>query len=349
MKNIFICHRPYHVLRSADIIFNNYMGCEYNNILMLYNHNSNTTSNKYFDTYIIPGIEVYYNKIIKLQKDDEIWIGNIFRFVLYYKKKVKEYRKLVKDCGAVNNIYFYSDLEKPIGILVSTFRAMNPPTSDVILVDEGIASYYLTSSKLKNAIKYCLVSMFRLKYISSSACYGQSDMYTKSMATFPEKCVFHGDVIKLEALNSDLLLNVAAKNDIPINFNNKYVLYLSNLLFCMGISRQEELKFVVALRCLSNKLGYDFYIKPHPTQEKEYYHSNEIFDEIILSQFLPAELFMSSNCIVMSVSSSSLINAHVMGMNTISLSRLLKVEVNTPFTEIPNPATLLELEDLISN
>ena len=306
MKNLFICHRPYHMLRSANMIYENYINEE--NILISYNL-IQIESQKYLDYISFPSIENYFSKKIVLDRNDDIRIWSLFKFLKFYKKKIIDYTPLV-DCHMdFDNLFFFSDMERPIEILVGLFKDKGSPKSQLILVDEGTAAYYHLNKRQQSLIKSFIVKTFNLKYLNPYVQYGASNLYTRALASYPELSVFKGEVLKLPPLNPDFLNKILLEMTLNLNLKNRYIIYLSNILDkSYGISREREIDVLMHLKIIAEKCGYLFYIKPHPVQETWYYSETEDLKPCIVDASVPAELLYSENGIIVSMWSSGLLN-----------------------------------------
>ena len=348
MKNLFICHRPYHILRSADIIHKLYFNEDGLNVLINYNV-INVNTNNYQSQQSISVLDKYFTKRINIARNDDISIWNIFKFRQYYKKKVDSYKAIVNQYSDFDNIYFFSDLEKPIEILVGMLKEKKKNGANIIIVDEGYAAYYNARPFWKTIVKAIIVYCGNFKYLNHSANYGQSNLYTAAMATFPKLCVFRNvPITKMIPLDKNFLSHVLRSYNIPINVNNKYIIYLSTVIDMeYGVLPETEIRVLKQMMLIADKYGYQFYIKPHPIQDSNYYiHDNEISNHVLISP-LPAEIFFSENATIVSVGSSSLINAKMQGVRAMDLSKLFRIETGLPSFDIFSPKDLEEYEQFV--
>lgn len=344
MKNIFICHRPYHILRSANIVFTHYNQPDIQNILVTYNLiNINTKQFQEGQTY--PVLERYFTKVMRESRSDDVSIWKFKKFRRYYNDKKKAYKPLVEELSGYDNLYFFSDLEKPIEILVGMLKEKNP-LSNVIIVDEGFAAYYTARPKWQDIVKSIVVKAGGFKYINHTANYGQSRLYSHALASFPELSVFKNvPVKKMSPLDIELLDNIINDSDVNINIKSKYIFYLSNLIdIGMGVEPSVEIEVLVNLKRISERNGYEFYIKPHPVQDVNYYTSEKELKDCVIFTKLPAEVFFSKNSVIISAGSSSLINAKVMGVMSMNISKLFGKENKNIFFDIASPTTYEEYE-----
>ncbi len=348
MKNLFICHRPYHILRSADIVTKKYTDASNQNILITYNL-ININTNKFEEGQIFPVLESYFCQVIRMSRSDDVSIWKFKEFNNYYHKKVEEYKTLTSGCSDFDHVYFFSDLEKPIEILVGLLKERKKDSADITIVDEGFATYYKARPLWKDIVKYIVVKMGHYKYINHTANYGRSHLYTSALATFPEKSVFRNvPQERLQPLNLQLLDNIIKRSNINVDVNRKYILYLSNLInISFGIPQPKEIETLVKMKRYAEECGYNFYIKPHPVQDMYYYTISDELKESLVYTKLPAEVFFSDNAIIMSVGSSSLINAQVCGVRAMNVCKIFGVENKVLFLDIYSPQSIEEYESYI--
>ena len=212
VNNLFICHRPYHVVVSAHIINHNIQNSNKtvkNTCVLLdvpvFNKNTSPGGQISFDEltnssslnkidYIhfdhLYRLEKIFDKVLKINRSEEVRIWNIFKFKEYYKSLIRNIKKIFSnsELNSINNIYIFSDKEKPVEIIASILKEKY--SSKVFLVDEGIVSYYKNKSYFKSLIKRFIVKAFRLKYISNSMAYGHSGI-NDYFLTFDKKDVIN--------------------------------------------------------------------------------------------------------------------------------------------------------------
>ena len=348
MKNIFICHRPYHMLRSANMIYENYLSDE--NILISYNL-IQIESQKYLDYISFPSIENYFSQTIVVDRNDDVRIWSLFRFLKFYRKKIKDYTPIVDSCMDFDNLFFFSDMERPIEILVGLFKDKGSNKSQLILVDEGTAAYFHLNKRKQSFIKALIVKLFNLKYLNPYVQYGASKLYTKALASYPELSTFKGEVLKMPPLNPDFLNKILLEMKLVVNLKNRYIIYLSNILDkSYGISREKELDVLIHLKTIAEKCGYLFYIKPHPVQETWYYSDTDDLKPCIVDASIPAELLYSENGIVVSMGSSGLLNSYMMGIKSIDIGFLFNnpIQWYPKATKIEMPKSFAEIEKILN-
>lgn len=348
MKNLFICHRPYHILRSADIINKLYSNEGIQNILICYNV-ININTNNYNSQQSISVLDKCFTKRINLTRNDDISIWNILKFRQYYKKKVDSYKEIVSQYSDFDNIYFFSDMEKPIEILVGMLKEKKKNGANIIIVDEGYAAYYNARPFWKTIVKSIVVWGGHFKYLNHSANYGHSNLYTAALATFPKLCVFRNvPITKMLPLDTNFLSDILCSYNIPVNLHNRYIIYLSTVIDIeYGVLPETEFNVLKKMIQIAEKYGCQFYIKPHPIQDPNYYCLHKEISNHVLVSPLPAEMFFSENATIVSVGSSSLINAKMQGIRAMDLSKLFRIDTGLPSFDIISPKDFEEYEQLV--
>lgn len=345
MVNIFICHRSYHILRSIDLIKKQFCEESCQNILISFDI-IDIKSKKYNNPLDVLDLQSFFYNVISLKRDDEVSIWNVKSFLKYYKKKVSEYNQMIEPYSNFDNIFFFSDKEKPVEIIVGLFKEKKKEQSKITIVDEGIAAYTIKRNYFKNILKKGIVKLFNLKYLSSSYYYGGSSLYTNSLATFPEKSVFKGI--------SKHLLPMTSFQDIDLGElkipNGNYFVYVSNLLpYVHNIKKEVEIDILKKIKTVLLSNDFQLLIKPHPVQEDNYY---DCFQGEIINKFFPTELFFSNKAIIGSIYSSSLINSILSGIDTVNLASLFGIERKNEiinWLNIDSPINLLSLDSYLKN
>jgi len=349
MKNLFICHRPYHILRSADVIFKNYLQGDNQNVLIDFNV-INVNTNNYQDNQPTSVLDKYFSKAIHLSRSDEVSIWDLKRFRHYYNEKISYYKSYVEELSDFDNLFFFSDLEKPVEILVGLLKEKKSRGAEITIIDEGCAAYYRARPYWKSILKSVVVFCGRFKYLNHSANYGQSLLYTSAMATFPELCVFRKvPITKMLPLDNDYLNEVLSISNLPININEKYIIYLSTVIDIeFRVLPEMEFDALKKMITIAEKYNFHFYIKPHPIQDVTYYKKDPSLRDHVINTQLPAEVFFSENAIIASVGSSSLINAKVQGVRSIELSKLFKIDTGLPSFGVFSPSDITEYEQYVN-
>lgn len=324
--NLFICHRPYHILRSADIVHRYYQSPDYSNILFKFSV-IDIVNNNYKEIKSLHIIEKMFNEIVSIDRSDDVSIWHIFQYLSYQKNKEEEFSKYVSLYHNFDNIYFFSDLEKPVEILVGMMREHKRKEAKIILVDEGVAAYHRSRKRIGTFFKHAVLFIFPIKYINTGIYYGESSLYDMSLATFPEKSYFHGETKQLLPISFNLVSKIVEFIGIDIDVKKPYLLYLSSLLYQnYGIKLEDEIKILRNLLNISEDTGYAFYIKPHPVQPIDDYKQDAMLKGHVIESNVPAELLMNENCCVVSLGSSAVINAVMQGVKVIDLSDLFNVK-----------------------
>lgn len=341
MKNIFICHRPYHILRSADLIYKEHKSDQ--NILIVFDVISYRTSNYTFPD-ILDKLSPYFNEVVKISRKGEVRrVYYLYKFYQYYHKTVEEFSGIVRRFEDFDSLFFFSDQERPVEILVSLFNMGNNRKKRITLVDEGLASYYKTGSLIKDIVFGSIIKIFRYRLLNKLSSYGTFDRYTHSLAAFPERAVFHGKIDLLRPLDREFCRNLQSKFN--VNIGDKSFIYLDNVIESKGVKQEEELKFLIQLKAFWEERGYSFFLKPHPSQNDERF-CGFFENDVILDKTIPSELFFSPYVIIGSVGSSSLINAYLQHCRAINLSGFFNVSseiTNMEWIQIPVIHNFIEL------
>lgn len=312
--NVYICHRPYHVLRSCDMVEKLSDGSQ--NILIHFNMKK-LGKNEYQDHFRFPTMEKYFDKVILMNRADCFEKSYSLKFRTFYKRKSAQYKLLIESFGKVDSVYFFSDYERPVEILVSQFKKMTP--AKIILVDEGTATYFLSNWK-KNRFKVYanewISRLFGVKINSKG--YGLSNLYDESYALWPELAVFRKPVNKLPAISPKIVSEMYEA--LSLNLCTKRVIYASSYVnTTYGVSKECEIGVLKKIQKECRLHDCELYIKPHPVQSIEYYNE---FNDFICDPQIPLELLMGEDTVVISPFSSVLVNARAMGLKAICVSRL---------------------------
>lgn len=323
MLNIFVCHRPYHVLRSVDFLSRFLQKGE--NVLFLYNI-YDLSDNTYKDMNVGFEYEVFFSKVVILDRSDDVPLRKPFLFLKYYKKKIREYKALAQDFGDFDNLYFFSDYEKPVEILVGTFKKNNTSCHNITLIDEGTAAYYIHSSLKDRLIKPIIVKCFNLRYLNHTSDYGRSFLYNKSFASFPDKSVFRGCVKQLPPLDSSLMSALLMKMHVNLDIDKLVFIYVSSLITYtpLNVPIEKEISFLNEVNNIASGYKCKFYIKPHPSQSPSDYLSY-FPDDIVIEKSFPIEMLYNENVVIISCLSSSLINASLTNVMAICVSSIFNL------------------------
>lgn len=348
MINVFVCHRPYHVLRSADLVYNRYNNTNDTNILFKFNViDVKSKEYRFFQSY--PGIEELFDEVILVDRSDDKSIWAPWRYIKYQKSKIEQFRQITQKYSSYDNLFFFSDLEKPIELLVGVFKSRRKETATNYLIDEGVATYVRTRNSYLKLPKLLLVMSLRLKYINRSVFYGDSFLYDKALASFPEKALFHGQVEQLPAMSAAFINHIHTNNNLSFFTGDKIFLYVSSMIYeCFGISQREEINVLEKIKEIVLGCGGSFYVKPHPVQDSNYYKISNRIDDSVIDVQIPAELLMDERVVVASFGSSSLINASVQGIKAMDLAGIFgKPEKKTRVISIFYPDSIREIEEYL--
>ena len=326
-KNVFICHRPYHILRSCDIIKNE-KDPEEINILINFDvklaghelYQDFTSNNIFYSTF---------NEVVNMTRLKPPTLKSIFSFINYVKDRNNNYLPIVKKHSDLNNLYFFCDNETEIEIIVSMFSERSHTLEKKILVDEGMATY-CKGNHSKPSNKSVLLSkivtrLSGLKCFNYTGRYGDSQLYNYSLANNPEKAFFHHPIEKMHALNDDICeyyRSKLGKYD-TISNDNYYFIYVSTNI-TEDIPLETEIKVMRDIQLRLKELSIDFYIKLHPQQNESAYFDN--FDKkTFIEKGLPIELFFTKRSIIGGVGSSCLFNASLLLYHAVDVSSILGV------------------------
>jgi hypothetical protein len=339
--SLFIVHRPFHILRSQSIIeWRKRTGINQKLICIVFDspqfkttHNMgdrgrNNTSrsmvsktNSFSDKF---NMDVLFDSTLKVSRDEEPSIYNIVTFKQYYSKTIADFKILLKSLGPISDIFFFSDKEKPIEIIVSLARSMWGSKS--YLVNEGIVSYNDQSNLLLIVIKSIIVKMFSFKHINNTTSYGGSSLFDYFLTenSFGIGVVNRPHLI-IPKISSHSMINayVSIDEEVPIGT----VLYISNALAegrALESSEEYELIDYLVSQILSS--GSSILIKPHPVEAKNKFARYSYIPGIFIASDVlrPVEYyFVDTNIsLICGSTSSALLNTHMNKKTVISLLHL---------------------------
>ena len=146
---LFICHRPYHYFVSAIIAKQNKLkyprSTHYCINFDVYTFKTNNKKVDYskncklskYDTLLSD--KSIFNETYWLSRKNEKGIWNIVKFYKYYNDTVDDFKRLIANFSSCDNLYIFSDKEKPVEILSLLMIERFQPK--VYLFDEGVVSY----------------------------------------------------------------------------------------------------------------------------------------------------------------------------------------------------------------
>jgi len=349
-KNVFICHRPYHILRSCDIVSQN-NGTETQNILVAFDVVlENNRNYQRFDTNKL--FYPCFNEVVEVKREKEPSTRSFFKYIRYGKEKRNYYLDLVNSYFDADNIYFYCDDELEIEIMVSLFKKYGSPSMKRILIDEGLVTYADTSKRLTKKGKlyaWLLYGLMGIKGLNYGRAYGGSSLYNHCLANRPDKANFRHPVGRLRPI-ADTVLDRLRKNmdGATIDENSPYFLYITTSL----VPFEKEREIVKGMLVILSKLCIPFYIKHHPQQNVEPFESY-LDKNCFLEKGYPVELFFGSKAIIAGVGSSSLLNASLQGFCVLDLAPLFEIQKYSismlyEWIEIVSVESLSKLETVIN-
>lgn len=334
MRNIFVCHRPYHILRSCDIISRDFKeGRE--NILFTYDVKiEKKASFQRFDTNDI--YASFFDEIINLPRYDLPPVRSFLQLYRFCKDRRKEYLPYVEKYNEVDNIYFFADNELEVELLVGAFKERVNPASLCILVDEGLVTYSALdhSPSWKRRVWLRIFTIIaRLKYFNLEQTYGFSNIYNMSLANAPEKAIFfHKPIKTLPPLSEEICNEIRSKitsKKVP-NYSVPYFIYVGTY----EKSFYDDLPILEQIQSVLKKHGVAFYLKLHPQQNESLY-VNQFGESVVLEKGIPIELFFGHNAIMGGTISSALFNASLQGYFAIDVSFLFPEAIRKKWFQIP--------------
>ena len=316
-KNIFICHRPYHILRSCDFIHRE-RNPEAFNVLITFDvklagkdiYQRFSNNNIFYSSF---------DEVINISSMAVPSIKNIRLFYSYCKNRRKEYRTYIQNHFNADSLYFFSDDEIDIQLLVGLFLENKKKSLKSVLVDEGMVTY---SKRTHNSSwKYRLYSKIvtrtiGLKYFNYIGAYGSSNFYNHSIANNPERAFFKQPIDKMPLLSEEVCEKFRKRINVSF-YSHYYYLYITTHLTPF----EKEKKVINEIKKILAKYGINLYFKLHPQQDEALYkavYSNDFF----IDKSYPVELFYGKKAIIGGIGSSSIYNAVLQGYNAMDLSLL---------------------------
>lgn len=334
-KKIYICHRPYHILRCCDLVARE---PEAYNILIVFDVKV-AGKNEYqrFDTNKI--FYSSFDEVVEIERVKEPSLLNTFDFIRYCRERKTRYTTIVDKFSAIDHLYFFCDNELEIQILVGLIVDKFGPSLSRVLIDEGMATYSMNTYNASIWVKLYTVLITKilgLYKFNASWAYGASFYYNRSLANEPSKAHFRGIIEKLPPLSDEVCgeFRKKLKYQTKIPENRPYFIYVSQ-----PIKKMEEIEMVLIHKLIEIASRHDtaFFIKLHPMQEEEKYIA-EFGKEIMIEKSYPIELFYSSKVIVGGTVSSSLYNASLQGYTAFDLAALFNMPelgISKSFSWIP--------------
>jgi hypothetical protein len=315
----FICHRPYHyfvaavlAIKKKQIYPNSTFNCINFDVYTFSGKNKkvNYTKNCNLSTYdnLLTDITIFDDtQWLSRKGEQSIW--NIVSFYKYYNQTIQNYRDIIKGYSDCDNLYIFSDKEKPVEIMSLLLIEMFNPK--VYLIDEGMVSYYYQNNIIKKVLKSSLVQLLQLKYITDNYNYGESKIfdvfitYDKTKIAIP----ILSKILEMPPIDFNCLRHYMTAK-FPV-FDNKSVLFISTPLTEPGSITERELNNMKSIINKWEMLGYRVIIKLHPLENIDKYvflknyHGTVIVDE----KNIPPEIFYGDVTIITGFSSSAVLNA----------------------------------------
>ncbi len=348
-KRVFICHRPYHILRSCCIINDN--KDEATNVLITFDVKKlGENSFQRFKTN-----ELFYssfNQVVELPRTIVPNRRSILEYLKYCGDKQRQYKDLVGGLSDISEVYFFSDDEIEIQLLVDLILRKNEGSIKSVLVDEGVATYLVAGRQASK--QYKLYSKFiafvlGMRHFNYSGIYGKSNLYNYSLANNPEKASFHHPIEKMPPLSEGFCSKIrkGIEGFSNIGSDSHYVIYVGTYL--NQIDR--ELQLINQINAFCSSRYIPFFIKLHPLQEVKTYKD---YSSSMIDKGYPIELFYSTKSIIIGSVSSALYNASLLGCPTFDISSLLGekekgVADSLSWTGIINATSMTMLENQINS
>ena len=225
-KSVYICHRPYQILRCCDLISKK--SEKGYNILITFD--IKVLGKNVFRT--IETNEIFYDQfdeVICLPREVIPSLRNLYSFIRHIFNLKKQYNAVISRLTDVTELFFFSDLEKDIEILVELF-IRNNKLSTFCLVDEGLAAYERISiTSWKNFLCLKFVSIVCGLYrFNCTRQYGASRLYNKSLACEPERSVFRGPIEMMSPLSENMCNHYRSKiHNFKLLVDSPILIYVS--------------------------------------------------------------------------------------------------------------------------
>ena len=300
MTNLFLCHRPYHVFRSAQVANLIAQKCEHPKAYVVtfnvYNYSGGRggSATQLFNSFDhLFNYESFFSKQLSFDRGGEKRIWNLYDYVGYHKREVERIRRILIEMGPIDNVFFFSDKEKPLEMFASLSMEMNGSVN--FLVDEGIVAYSTSKNAILDSIKKSVIRLFRLEHISESFGYGQSGLFEYSLASIPEKSAIAAKRTFPLSVIDNSKVNRMLKKKVAIS-DRKCMIYVSNAsVEAHDCELTEEIDCLDQLR--SELPDYQLVIKMHPVEKPGKF--GEVKGAVIIDDpFLPVESLYSRSNIV---------------------------------------------------
>ena len=253
-----------------------------------------------------------FDRTESLTRADEPRIWRLGRFERYYRERVDQFGRLLDVLGPVDNVFFFSDKEKPVEILIAL--AKEKFQSQSVLVDEGVVSYSYKEKPLQELVKRLIVKAAGLRYISDSVRYGGSTLfdifltYNREYVALPVKHIEEMAPVTFSGLKPFLQFALIERNP-------RTALFVSSALGGHLITQEEEFALIRHVCQLWHQQGYQVVLKPHPLERDGKYEALKAIPNLSIfdHRLIPTELLVEEVDVVLGVNSSSLLNVARMG------------------------------------
>ena len=268
-SSVFICFTPYQLLNA--VYYGDKLNKESKRILVWHNYTKHTIDLSRFEFAFDEIIEVsnFYDEIfLKRQFHKCLYGGWLFPF-----SKINESisRLNLKETF----IFIFSDQHIISRKIITTYGAN---AKDVILVEEGMATYLIRSRKIPKSRDWLINLFLGARYEPYIGANGlirtifvkHPEMLPKEK-TINRKIVPQHNVFREHELWKSVFQD--ARNIIGnISDEHRIVLWLGQPLEMDGISKQSQLEWLDEIAKVLSRFGeYSFLIKPHPREDNGKY------------------------------------------------------------------------------
>ena len=295
-------------------------------ILNVHNIIRNEYSNFFVDIF---DYNLMFRKTLFFDRSNDKKFIDILNFTRYYKRSVTRINKMVDQMKQYDNIYFFSDKEFIIEIMIRMIKEKGKG-KNVYLIDEGRASKVLKADKkyaYKRMLKSIIIKLFRYKYLGNHVIYGQSNLFDCFLTQYAVNYIKNISSSKIKVIQK---LNfkdgqVAIKQNIDIGHTQSAIYISSALSESKLISYSKEKNIISQLKQLLQKENVDMYIKLHPVED------NTKFTEIIdhdkfINKYIPSECITDGFDIIITANSSSIDNIIGNDVIIVILAKLFQVD-----------------------
>lgn len=338
-KNIFICHRPYHILRSCDIISWHKLNDDQNILIVFDVKVAQKKEYQRFNTNKI--FYSSFSNVIEMERVNEPSLHNLIAFIKCCLERMRRFKSIAKSYDDIDGLYFFCDNELEIQLLISMFLKENRHPIKRVLVDEGMVTYskytYNTSWLVKFYTKI-VTTILGLRLFNYTWAYGASLYYNFSLANNPQRSNFRKPIEQLQPISDKICEEFRKKLSLTIKIPEKapYFIYVSQPIKEIE-TRENDL--LCKLIEITSQYNVPFFIKLHPMQDENKYLA-KFGSEVMIEKSYPVELFYGEKVIVGGTGSSSLFNASLQGYKVLDISPLFRasgIGINSDFKWVNIP------------